>query len=65
VSLWAEHGGGITKISRIMGRTVGSISGQSMRMALQFHGSGHNRVLDPQSRAAVEGRTVFRSRVVR
>jgi len=41
-----------------MGRSRGSIAGQSMRMGLQFHG-GRAVELKPSHRAIVEGRTLF------
>ena len=60
--LWHEHGGGIDRIAKSMGRSRGSISGKSLKLGLQFHG-GRAKVLDDQHPAIREGRTLFRHRV--
>jgi hypothetical protein len=61
--LWNAHGGSFEEIAGKMGRTKGSISGRSRRLGLQFHG-GRAIVLEDDSPALIEMRSIFKSRVV-
>lgn len=57
-SLWAQHGGRITKVANAMGKSRGSISGKAMRMHLHFP-TRAPRETKASIRAAALGRTVF------
>jgi len=61
--LWEVHGGGFRKIGAAMGRSLGSISGRSRVLGLQFRG-GRSHILEASAPAARHAHTVFPARVI-